>query len=180
MFEGAGRCGVGSALTPPSPAWYMRSRGAGRQNRFRSRSDRRVSSKSPIPIGQLGYSCQPGCPGPGVQASERRVIQNVRGGISNFLHSQPNPTCFLVNALVAPAVGRLAHAGNQRQRTFQNPNHLAHRNVPWLPAERVPSAPSLLAQQETVPRQLEEDRFEEFPRKALLLSEFRCLHWTAS
>src|SRR5438034_11162476 len=101
----------------------------------------------------------------------------MRRGVADFLHGQPNPAGFLVKALVAWAVCRLTDAGRQGQRPFEDPNDLTHRDIAWLAAESVPAPSPLLAVDETVALQIEQDRLEELPRKPLLFSKFRGLNW---
>src|SRR5688572_19494275 len=111
-----------------------------------------------------------------VQAGQGGVIENMGGCVADFLHRQANSARFFVEALLAAPVRRLAHAGGQRQRTVQHANHLADRDVAGFPGEDVSASPALLAVQEAMTLQLEEDRLEEFSWKSLSLSKFRGLH----
>src|SRR5687768_6711746 len=96
--------------------------------------------------------------------------------VADFLHCQANSARFLIEALLAAPVRRLAHTGGQRQRTVQHANHLADRDVAGFPGENVSASPALLAVQQAMTLQLEEDRLEELSWKSLTFSKFRGLH----
>lgn len=114
--------------------------------------------------------------GPGIQARQRRVIEDMGRGVAHFLHRQTDPAGFLVKAFLAAAIRGLADARDEGERPFQDSNHLANRDIARLPRQYVAATATELAPEKTVPRQLEQDRFEEFPGQALTFRELRCLN----
>src|SRR4029077_12977087 len=82
----------------------------------------------------------------------------------------------LVNALFAAPVGGLADARRQRERTFEHADNLADGDVGGFPPEQIAPALPLLAVQQAVALELEQDGLEEFLRKLLPFGQFRDEH----
>ena len=116
-----------------------------------------------------------GGPHSGIQPSERGVVEDMGRRVPNLLHGQSNAARFLIDALFASRIRRLADAGHQRQRSIQHADDLGQCDVTRLAVEDVAAPPALLALEKAMALELQEDRFQEFLRKSLPLSQFRGL-----
>ena len=114
------------------------------------------------------------------QGRERRVIEDAGGGVANLFHRQVDATCVFIDALLAAGIRGLADARHQRQGPVQNADHLSDRDVTGFSVEDVAAPPALLALEEPMARQIEEDGLQELLRKSLALSQFGGLNWPAA
>src|SRR5262245_44340549 len=87
-----------------------------------------------------------------------RVVDNIRHRITYFFHHQANAAGFFILAFVAWNIGRLADAGNRRQRPIQHANYASKLNGFWLSPKKIPAAFAFLALQDTVILEFEEDQ----------------------
>src|SRR5688500_15234598 len=91
------------------------------------------------------FMCQAGRAGPRIQPRQAGVIENMGGCVSDFLHGEPYAAGFLIDTLVAAAIGRQADARDEGQWTFQDADHLADGDVARLTRQHVSASSAFLA-----------------------------------
>ena len=114
-------------------------------------------------------------PGPGIEARQRGVVEDMSRRVTHFLHRQPDAARRFIQAFVALPVGGSAHARNQRQRAFEHANDLADRDVSGSSREHIAATAPQFALQQSVARQVEKNRLEELLRQPLPIGELACL-----
>src|SRR4051794_4025941 len=95
-----------------------------------------------------------------------------------------NPAHRLVPAVAAGHVGRLAGAGNRRERAVEHPDDLAEIDGAWVAGEQIAAALPFPAAQDALIPKLEQDQLEELRRDLLLPGKVgdphRCLRTVLS
>jgi hypothetical protein len=99
------------------------------------------------------------------------TVEQAGDGVSHVSHRQTNGADFIVLAVVASLKEVGGGAGNWRQWTIKDPNHLPDVNLLWDPREVVAPAFSPLAVNETRLLEIAQDSFEEFSRNLVRLGD---------
>src|SRR4030095_14471333 len=97
-----------------------------------------------------------------IQAGKRRVVENPRRGVADFLHREPYAAGLFVRTFVASSIRGLADAGRQGKGAFQDPDHLPDRDFRRFAAEDVTAPLPFFAVQQAGPFQLEKDGLKKF------------------
>ena len=101
------------------------------------------------------------------------MIEDVRRGVADLFHRPPHAARRFVNALFTSSIGRLADARHKRKWAVKDTNNLADGDVGRLAPQGIAPASSLLALQQAVTLQVEENGFEKLLRNPLLFCQIR-------
>ena len=99
-----------------------------------------------------------------VHISQSRVVEDVGCRIPDLFHCETNPTAPLIDAVHALHIRHLADARHRRERSVQNTDDFAERDLGRRAAEKVSAAFPLLAVHHAVALELEEDRLQKLLR----------------
>ncbi len=88
---------------------------------------------------------------------KRGALQNPRDRIPDFLHNDPGPTCFDVDAFIALAKPGFAGAGQRRQRSLDHADYGRKRNLVRRMHQYVAASLALLTRYQPQAFQREQD-----------------------
>lgn len=99
-----------------------------------------------------------------VHVCEGGVIEDRGHCIAHLTHYHASAAALLINALIAPAIGCFAGAGERSEGTVDNANHFAYRDLVRGLGQVITSALAFLAFHQTFATKLKQYEFQELVR----------------
>src|ERR1700722_9741551 len=107
---------------------------------------------------------------------ERSRVHYSRGRVADFLHHDPDSATALIAAFAASHVCGLADAWQRRDWPVQHAYYVPDADQVRLASEEIATALALLALQEPLVLELEQDQFQELARDTFALRQIRYQH----